>query len=86
MRILEEFWYGNVEPTEYNTYFCKNYRNRWAICQNDVGGYRKTTISEYIRTISRVVLTTTRLVFHSKAKVFPNPGFYHTCVVLEYAL
>jgi len=20
MRILEEFWYGNIEPTEYDTY------------------------------------------------------------------
>jgi hypothetical protein len=24
MRILEEFWYGNIEPTEYNT-SCKEY-------------------------------------------------------------
>ena len=23
MRILEEFWYGNVEPTEYDTSSCK---------------------------------------------------------------
>ena len=25
MRILEEFWYGNIEPTEYDT-SCKEYR------------------------------------------------------------
>lgn len=23
MRILEEFWYGNIEPTEYDTTACK---------------------------------------------------------------
>ena len=23
MRILEEFWYGNIEPTEYDTSSCK---------------------------------------------------------------
>lgn len=23
MRLLEEFWYGNIEPTEYNTSPCK---------------------------------------------------------------
>lgn len=23
MRILEEFWYGNIEPTEYDTAACK---------------------------------------------------------------
>lgn len=26
MRILEEFWYGNIEPTEYDTSFCKKYK------------------------------------------------------------
>lgn len=26
MRILEEFWYGNIEPTEYNTFPCAEYR------------------------------------------------------------
>lgn len=25
MRILEEFWYGNIEPTEYDTAACKEY-------------------------------------------------------------
>ena len=26
MRILEEFWYGNIEPTEYNTSSNKEYK------------------------------------------------------------
>ena len=26
MRILEEFWYGDIEPTEYNTSSCKEYK------------------------------------------------------------
>lgn len=26
MRILEEFWYGNIESTEYNTSSCKEYK------------------------------------------------------------
>ena len=26
MRILEEFWYGNIEPTEYDTSSCKDYK------------------------------------------------------------
>ena len=26
MRLLEEFWYGNIEPTEYDTNVCKEYR------------------------------------------------------------
>ena len=32
MRILEEFWYGNIEPTEYDTSSCKEYKN--ANCNN----------------------------------------------------
>ena len=26
MRLLEEFWYGNIEPTEYYTNSCKEYK------------------------------------------------------------
>ena len=26
MRLLEEFWYGNIEPTEYDTNSCKEYK------------------------------------------------------------
>ena len=26
MKILEEFWYGNIDPTEYDTEFCKEYK------------------------------------------------------------
>ncbi len=26
MRLLEEFWYGNIEPTEYDTSPCKEYK------------------------------------------------------------
>ena len=26
MRVLEEFWYGNIEPTEYDTSSCKEYK------------------------------------------------------------
>ncbi len=23
MKLLEEFWYGNIKPTEYDTFACK---------------------------------------------------------------
>ena len=26
MKILEEFWYGNIEPTDYGTSSCKEYK------------------------------------------------------------
>ena len=36
MKILEEFWYGNIEPTEYNTSSCKEYKKLLElICRNE---------------------------------------------------
>ena len=36
MRILEEFWYGNIEPTEYDTSHCKEYKMlQELICRNE---------------------------------------------------
>ena len=36
MRILEEFWYGNIEPTEYVTSSKKEYKNLVElICRNE---------------------------------------------------
>ena len=26
MRILEEFWYGNIEPAEYGSFSCEEYK------------------------------------------------------------
>ena len=26
MKLLEEFWYGNIEPTEYDSYASKEYK------------------------------------------------------------
>ena len=36
MRILEEFWYGNIVPTEYNTSSCTEYKKlQELICRNE---------------------------------------------------
>lgn len=36
MRILEEFLYGNIKPTEYDTSSCKEYRKLLElICRNE---------------------------------------------------
>ncbi len=36
MKILEEFWYGNIEPTEYNTTPNKEYKELLQlICSNE---------------------------------------------------
>ena len=36
MRILKEFWYGNIEPTEYDTSASKEYKKLLElICRNE---------------------------------------------------
>lgn len=36
MKILEEFWYGNIEPTDYDTSSCKEYKKlQELICRNE---------------------------------------------------
>ena len=36
MRSIEEFWYGNIEPTEYDTSTCKEYKKlQELICRNE---------------------------------------------------
>ena len=36
MRILEEFWYGNIEPTNYDTSYCKECKKlQELICRNE---------------------------------------------------
>lgn len=36
MKILEEFWYGNIEPTDYDTSSCKEYKKlQKLICRNE---------------------------------------------------
>ncbi len=36
MIILEEFWYGNIEPTDYDTSSCKEYKKlQELICRNE---------------------------------------------------
>ena len=35
MRILEEFWYGNIEPTEYDTSSKEQKKLQELICRNE---------------------------------------------------
>ena len=36
MKLLEEFWYGNIEPTDYDTSSCKEYKKFLElICSNE---------------------------------------------------
>lgn len=56
MRLLEEFWYGNIEPTEYDTSASKEYkevlqlitRNEEKLLANHVPGVLRKTLEVHI--------------------------------------
>lgn len=61
MRILEEFWYGNIEPTEYDTSSCKEYRKLLElICRNEEK--LKATMTDEQKELHSNLLTSTQPV------------------------
>ena len=46
MRILEEFWYGNIEPTEYDTSSCKEYKKLQELIYRNEEKLRATMTAE----------------------------------------
>ena len=53
MKLLEEFWYGNIEPTEYDTSSKEYKKLQELICRNELcegglpGGNRKIRLRGY---------------------------------------
>ena len=47
MRILEEFWYGNIEPAEYDTTACREYNEvlRLITRKNSFPGTRMLSVN-----------------------------------------
>lgn len=46
MRILEEFWYSNIEPTEYDTSACKEYNETLKLIVRNEEKLRATMTDE----------------------------------------
>ena len=53
MRILEESWYGNIEPTEYNTIACKKYKEVLRLITRNEEKLLATMIDEQKELFSR---------------------------------
>ena len=77
MRIPEEFWYSNIEPTEYDTFSYKEYKKLLKlICRNEEK-LRATTITDgqkelfekYMECIRKYQTITDCLLFRSSFKL-----------------
>ncbi len=72
MKVLEEFWYGNIEPTEYDTSSCKEYKKLLElICLNEeklqatMTDEQKELFSHYTDAVREHQMTTDYLIFQN---------------------
>ena len=76
MRILEEFWYGNIEPTEYDTSSCKEYKKlQDLICRSEeklratMTDEQKDLFSRYTDCVREFQTMTECLLFQNSFKL-----------------
>ena len=77
MRILEEFWYGNIEPTEYDTSACKEYHEpppKLIICNENkllatMTGEQKELFSSYTDYVRELQTMTDCLLLQNSFKL-----------------
>ena len=76
MRILEEFWYGNIEPTEYDTSSCKEYKKLLElICRNEeklqatMTDEQKDLFEKYADCVQEYQTITDCLIFQNSFKL-----------------
>ena len=76
MRILEEFWYGNIKPTEYDTSSCKEYKKLLElICRNKeklqatMTDEQKELFSRYTDAAREHQMATDCLIFQNSFKL-----------------
>ena len=76
MRILEEFWYGNIEPTEYDTSSNKEYKKLVEpICRNEeklraaMTDEQKELFEKYIDCVCEYQTITDCLIFQNSFKL-----------------
>lgn len=76
MRILKEFWYGNIELKEYDTSYCKEYKKLLElICRNEeklqstMTDEKKELFSRYTDAVRGRQMTTDCLTFQNGFKL-----------------
>ena len=82
MRLLEEFWYGNIEPTEYDISSCKEYKKlQELICGNEeklrvtMSDEQKALFEKYTDCIREFQTMTDCLIFQNSFKLGARIAF-----------
>ena len=76
MKTLAEFWYGNIEPTEYDTSSCKEYKKLLElICRNKeklratMMDEQKEMFAKYTNCVREYQTLTDCLIFQNSFKL-----------------
>lgn len=73
MRILEEFWYGNIEPTEYDTSSKEYKKLQELICRNEeklrAADDQKELFEKYTDCVREYQAITDCLIFQNSFKL-----------------
>ena len=76
MKILAEFWHGNIEPTEYDTSSCKEYKKLLElICRNKeklratMTDEQKELFAKYTNCVREYHTLTDCLIFQNSFKL-----------------
>ncbi len=76
MKILAEFWHGNIEPTEYDTSSCKEYKKLLElICRNKeklratMTDEQKELFAKYTNCVREYQTLTDCLIFQNSFKL-----------------
>ena len=75
MRLLEEFWYGNIEPTEYDTSSKKYKKLQELICRNEeklkatMTDEQKELFEKYTDCVRKNQVITDYLIFQNGFKL-----------------
>ena len=76
MKILEELWYGNVEPTEYDTSACKEYKKLLEqICRSEeklqatMGEEQKALFIQYTDCVNQYHAITDCMLFQNSFRM-----------------
>ena len=76
MKILEELWYGNIEPTEYDTSACREYKQlleqvcrKEEILQATLGKEQKALFIQYTDSVNQYHAITDCMLFQNSFRL-----------------
>ena len=72
MRLLEEFWYGNIEPTEYDANACKEYKEVLLLITRNEEKFLATMTDEQKEQFSRYTDAVRKYQTLAECLLLPN--------------